>query len=65
MGRRSFRIFATASGLLADNIRALVQRGEGRGLLSLPTGAGKTRTAVQALVESMADGEIAGAGRFG
>jgi len=44
----------------ADNIRALVQRGEGRGLLSLPTGAGKTRTAVQALVESMADGEILG-----
>ena len=35
-------------------------RGEGglRGLLSLPTGAGKTRVAVQALIESMAASEL-------
>ena len=38
----------------ADEIQALL-RGDGglRGLLSLPTGAGKTRVAVQALVEAM------------
>ncbi|MXZ41342.1 MAG: DEAD/DEAH box helicase [Caldilineaceae bacterium SB0666_bin_21] len=29
-----------------------------RGLLSMPTGSGKTRVAVQALVESMRDGEV-------
>ena len=42
-------------------IRRLL-RGEGglRGLLSLPTGAGKTRVAVQALTEAMAAGELAG-----
>ncbi len=44
----------------ADRIRELLERGRGRGLLSLPTGAGKTRTAVQALVEGMRDGLIDG-----
>lgn len=44
----------------ADRIRELVLAGRGRGLLSLPTGAGKTRTVVQALVESMRDGELTG-----
>jgi superfamily II DNA or RNA helicase len=44
----------------ADRIRKLVAAGRGRGLLSLPTGAGKTRTAVQALVESMRDKELTG-----
>jgi superfamily II DNA or RNA helicase len=43
----------------ADEIHRLL-RGEGglRGLLSLPTGAGKTRVAVQALVEAMAGGGL-------
>ncbi len=43
----------------ADAIRAAV-RGEGgqRGLLSLPTGAGKTRVAVQALTEAIAGDEL-------
>lgn len=43
----------------ADEIQALL-RGEGglRGLLSLPTGAGKTRVAVQALVEAMAGEDL-------
>ena len=36
-------------------------RGEGsRGMVSLPTGAGKTRVAVQALVEELRDGELTG-----
>ena len=34
--------------------------GSRRGLLSMPTGSGKTRVAVQALVESMRDGETQG-----
>ena len=43
----------------ADDIHTLL-RGEGglRGLLSLPTGAGKTRVAVQALVEAMASEDL-------
>jgi superfamily II DNA or RNA helicase len=44
----------------ADNVRELLRLGKGRGLLSLPTGAGKTRTAVQALVEALVDGDIVG-----
>ncbi len=44
----------------ARNIRELIRKGEGRGLLSLPTGAGKTRTAVQAIVEAMGDRELEG-----
>ncbi len=40
----------------ADEIKDLVAGGGSlRGLLSLPTGAGKTRVTVQALVEAMAD----------
>jgi superfamily II DNA or RNA helicase len=43
--------------LIADSITTLVARGAGaHGLLSLPTGAGKTRVAVQALIESMKQG---------
>ncbi len=43
----------------ADAIKDLV-RGNGglRGMLSLPTGAGKTRVTVQALIEAMRDGEL-------
>ena len=44
-----------------DNIRALVRGGRTRrGLVSLPTGAGKTRVAVQALVEEIRDGDLEG-----
>ena len=41
-------------------IRDLLRSGSGRGLLSLPTGAGKTRTATHALVEAMREGELEG-----
>ena len=41
---------------IADNIKGLVARRSGRGLLSLPTGAGKTRVAAQAIIESMNEG---------
>ena len=44
-----------------QKVRALVAAdgiGPHRGLLSMPTGSGKTRVAVQALVESMRDGEV-------
>ncbi len=44
----------------ANNVRELLRRGRGRGLLSLPTGAGKTRTAVQALIEGLVANEVAG-----
>jgi len=43
-----------------DRIRELVDQGMGRGLLSLPTGAGKTRTATHALIEAMRDGALQG-----
>ncbi len=43
----------------ADNVRRLVRgqsaSGENRGLLSLPTGSGKTRVAVQAIIEAIRD----------
>lgn len=41
-------------------IRNLLRKDESdpRGLLSLPTGAGKTRVAVQALIEAMKDGDV-------
>ena len=43
---------------IADNVRSLLRGGLGngierRGMISLPTGSGKTRVAVQALVEAM------------
>lgn len=44
----------------AENIRMLLLEGHGRGLLALPTGAGKTRTAVQAVVEAMRDDGLVG-----
>lgn len=44
----------------ADEIRAVLARGKGRGMLSLPTGAGKTRTAVHAVIESFRDDGLAG-----
>lgn len=46
---------------IADRVRSLLVSGdERRGLLSLPTGAGKTRVAVQSLIEAIADGVVNG-----
>ncbi|WP_418606678.1 DEAD/DEAH box helicase family protein [Georgenia sp. SUBG003] len=46
---------------VAGNIRKMVRgEGQGRGLVALPTGAGKTRVAVQALTEALAAGELKG-----
>ena len=50
---------------IADNVRNLLRRGLGngierRGMISLPTGSGKTRVAVQALVEAMREGDFHG-----
>ena len=45
------------------NVRDLVSAtgaGPHRGMLSMPTGSGKTRVAVQALVEAIRDGELQG-----
>lgn len=46
--------------LIKSEIRVLLRAPEGsrRGLLSLPTGAGKTRVAVQGIVEAFCDHEI-------
>jgi superfamily II DNA or RNA helicase len=46
---------------VTDRIKELLRsEGSKRGMVSLPTGAGKTRVAVQALVEEVADGELWG-----
>lgn len=46
---------------IAEVTRELLRKkGGGRALLSLPTGAGKTRIAVQAIVEAVKDDEIGG-----
>ena len=46
------------------NIRKVLQApqagGENRGLLSLPTGAGKTRVTVEAIIDAIRDGELDG-----
>ena len=48
--------------IIAQNVRELVRQESGdlRGLISLPTGAGKTRVAVQSLVEAMRGDELPG-----
>ena len=50
---------------IADRLKALLRRVDGRGperrgLISLPTGSGKTRVAVQAIVEARRDGSFSG-----
>ena len=46
--------------LVTDNVQVLFAPGEGnRGLLSLPTGAGKTRVIVEALIRAIRDSELA------
>ena len=50
---------------IADRLKALLRRVDGRGperrgLISLPTGSGKTRVAVQAIVEARRDGSFRG-----
>jgi superfamily II DNA or RNA helicase len=47
--------------IVTVQIKRLLQgHGSARGMVSLPTGAGKTRVAVQALVEEIRDGDIRG-----
>ena len=47
---------------VVDNIRELIRSGgalgERRGMVSMPTGSGKTRVAVQAVVEAIREGEL-------
>lgn len=50
---------------IVDRVTGLLRCGDGsganrRGMISLPTGAGKTRVAVQAIVEAIRDGSYAG-----
>ena len=46
---------------IADGIKALIARASRRrGVLALPTGSGKTRITVQALVEAVEEGTLAG-----
>ena len=50
---------------IAQNVRAMLrnEHGEGagrRGMISMPTGSGKTRVAVQAIVEAMRDDDFRG-----
>ncbi len=47
--------------VVTDRIKGLLAgEGPGRGLVSLPTGAGKTRVAVQALVDEVREGRLSG-----
>ena len=48
---------------VSKNIREMLRDGNGadrRGLVSMPTGSGKTRVAVQAIVEAIRDGQLQG-----
>ncbi|MGW1886542.1 DEAD/DEAH box helicase [Streptomyces sp. NPDC001970] len=46
--------------LVANMYQHLVQREEKRAMLQIPTGAGKTRIAVESLVQAIADGVVTG-----
>ncbi len=48
---------------IVGNVRGLLRygnRAQRRGMISMPTGSGKTRVAVQAVVEALREGELAG-----
>src|SRR5262249_23130607 len=46
---------------IADNVRGVLTRSRGtRGLLSLPTGAGKTRIAIEAIIGAIRDDGLVG-----
>ena len=50
---------------IVDNLRQMIraqlaQVGERRGMISMPTGSGKTRVAVEAIVAAMRDGQLDG-----
>ena len=48
---------------IVDNVRGLLRygnAGQRRGMISMPTGSGKTRVAVQAIVEALRDRELPG-----
>ncbi len=48
---------------IVGNVRSLLRygnRAQRRGMISMPTGSGKTRVAVQAVVEALRKGELAG-----
>ena len=51
--RRTCRRCMTSSAASPTGLVELVAGGRGRAILSLPTGAGKTRVAVQALIEAI------------
>lgn len=50
--------------IIVDNVKNLIRsrkdQGEGRGMISMPTGSGKTRVAVQAIVEAIREGQLKG-----
>ena len=49
---------------VVDNVRSLIQLngvlGQNRGMVSMPTGSGKTRVAVQSIVEAIREGDYEG-----
>ena len=50
--------------IIVDNVKSLIRsrkdQGEGRGMISMPTGSGKTRVAVQAIVEAIRESRLKG-----
>lgn len=50
--------------IIVDNVKDLIRsregQGEARGMISMPTGSGKTRVAVQAIVEAIREGRFKG-----